>query len=253
MAGMRWFRFRRRGSNTPENTHGQPAPIPPPGVVATPTDPVAAAERFWTRWTELMPAISSALGDREPNRVEHDLCAAVADMHPDLHFSLDRGQRAVYALVISGQEDPALRPYTDAWKELAPPDDVIWEFHDSVPAVPDPDGVTVNLGGHRISLADMLVVAQVDEAEGVVDVAVYHPALSDLDENGRAAMTFLPLDATLGERLAAQRLRRVETALLRPQNAISLRELRTLVHRLAEPPVGPDAASGPAPEAPTEH
>ncbi|WP_018682139.1 hypothetical protein [Actinokineospora enzanensis] len=193
-----------------------------------------SAERFWARWHELLPDIAAALGDREPHRVESRLCDLVADVHPDLHFSLDRGTRAIYALVVSGQEDPALRPYTDAWKAAAPPDDALWEFHDSVPPVPDPTGVTVNLGPHRVVLADVRVHAQVDAAAGVVDVAVHHPVLAELDTAARAALTFLPLDATLGERLAAARLRRVEPALELPADTIDLLELRELVRGLVD-------------------
>lgn len=194
-----------------------------------PGDPEAAAQEFWRRWQELLPDISASLGDREPQRFEHDLTEAVAALHPDLQFSIDRGERAIYALVVSGQEDPALRPYTDAWLAAAPAEDAIWEYHDSVPPVPDPNGVTVNLGAHRIALEDVRVVAQVDEAEQLVDVAVHHPVFAELEETARDAMTFLPLDATLGERLAARRLRRVETAEQEPENAITLLELRALV------------------------
>jgi hypothetical protein len=233
MADMRWFRRRKRTAAEGEQTNESPAG---PALA----DPAEAALRFWARWEELLPSVSAALGERELSRVEHQLCDAVAAIHPDLHFSLDRGQQAIYALVVSGQEDPDLRPYTDAWIAAAPDTDVLWEYHDSVPAVPDPNGVTVNLSGHRIRLADFRVAAQVDEDAGVVDVAVYHPQLSELDEPGRSAMTFLPLDATLGERLAGERLRRVETALHRPANAITLRELKVLVHRLAGLPDPPD-------------
>ncbi len=215
---MRWFRRR-----------AQPA--------ATGPDPAELARRFWAGWYDLLPEVAGALGDREPNRVENQLCRLVADVHPDLHFALERGQRAIYALVVSGQEDPRLRPYTDAWRAAAPPEDAIWEYHDSVPPVPDPTMVTVNLGEHRISLADMRVVAQVDREAGVVDVAVHHPAMAELDEAARSAMTYLPLDATLGERLAAERLRRVETAETEPAATIGLLELRTLVRELDEPEI----------------
>jgi hypothetical protein len=194
---------------------------------------VELAQRFWQGWYELLPEVASALGDREPQRVENQLCDLVAALHPELHFSLDRGQRAVYALVVSGQEDPRLRPYTDAWHAAAPADDAIWEYHDSVPPVPDPTLVTVNLGTHRIPLADVRVVAQVDG--DVVDVAVYHPEMAVLDQAARDAMTYLPLDAALGERLAAQRLRRVETADQEPADTIGLMELRTIVQDLAKP------------------
>jgi hypothetical protein len=245
MACMTWFRRRkheatdqstRKAADSKDNRKDSGKKT---GKAVPLDDPAEAALRFWARWEELLPSISVALGERELGRVEHELCDAVAAIHPDLHFSLDRGQQAVYALVVSGQEDPKLRPYTDAWMAAAPAGDVLWEYHDSVPAVPDPNGVIVNLSGYRISLADFLVAAQVDEEAGVVDVAVYHPTLSELDEPGRSAMTFLPLDATLGERLAGERLRRVETALHRPDNAITLRELRALVRRLAGVPTSP--------------
>jgi hypothetical protein len=215
---MRWFRRRVRAA-------------------ATGPDPVELARRFWAGWYDLLPEVAGALGDREPNRVENQLCKLVADVHPDLHFALERGQRAIYALVVSGQEDPRLRPYTDAWRAAAPPEDAIWEYHDSVPPVPDPTMVTVNLGAHRIPLADVRVVAQVDREAGVVDVAVHHPAMAELDEAARSAMTYLPLDATLGERLAAERLRRVETAETEPSATIGLLELRTLVRELDEPEI----------------
>jgi hypothetical protein len=202
-----------------------PAPSPArPG-------PAALAKEFWHGWYDLLPEVSSALGDREPQRVENQLCDLVAALHPELHFSLERGQRAVYALVVTGQEDPGLRRYTDAWRAAAPPEDAIWEYHDSVPPVPDPTLVTVNLGAHRIPLRDVRVVAQVDG--DVVDVAVYHPEMAALDQAARDAMTYLPLDAALGERLAAERLRRVETSLREPPGTIGLLELRTLVQGLA--------------------
>lgn len=213
---MRWFRRRAQ-------------------TVATGTDPAVLARRFWEAWYDLLPEVAGALGDREPNRVENQLCKLVADVHPDLHFALERGQRAIYALVVSGQEDPRLRPYTDAWRAAAPPEDAIWEYHDSVPPVPDPTIVTVNLGAHRIALADVRVVAQVDRVAGVVDVAVHHAAMAELDEAARSAMTYLPLDATLGERLAAERLRRVETAEAEPAETIGLLELRTIVRELDAP------------------
>jgi hypothetical protein len=215
---------------------GDGAAVPDPRTAwpeqPVPDDPQAAAAAFWRRWAALLPQVSAALGDREPQRVEHDLCEAVALVHPRLHFSLERGQRAIYALVVTGQEDPLLRPYTDAWKAAAPAEDAIWEYHDSVPPVPDPAEVTVNIAQLRIALADVRVVAQVDEVQSVVDVAVYHPLLHELTDAARAALTFLPLDATLGERLAARRLRRVETAETEPESALSLLELRELVHTL---------------------
>ncbi|MET9633952.1 hypothetical protein ABZX92_41515 [Lentzea sp. NPDC006480] len=212
---MKWF---RRKAEDAEQTH-----LP---------NAEEAAQRFWERWFELVPVVSAALGDGEPHRVEDELGALVKSLHPDLIFSLEQGHLAMYALVVTGQEDPRLRPYTDAWIRKAPPTDMVWEFHDSVPPVPDPTEVIINLGQVKMRLGDYRVVAQVDG--DVVDVAVYHPALANLTEQQRQTMTFLPLDVTLGERLAGERLRRVETAQLEPEGTISLLELRSLVRTLAE-------------------
>ncbi|MDT7790197.1 MAG: hypothetical protein QOF58_8616 [Pseudonocardiales bacterium] len=212
---MKWFR--RRDAEDVAPTH-----VP---------NAEEAARRFWERWFELVPVVSAALGDGEPHRVEDELDALVKSLHPDLMFSLEQGHMAMYALVVTGQEDPRLRPYTDAWIQNAPPTDMVWEFHDSVPPVPDPTEVVVNLGQVKMRLGDYRVVAQVDG--DVVDVAVYHPALAELSEQQRQTMTFLPLDVTLGERLAGERLRRVETAQLEPEGTISLLELRSLVRTLA--------------------
>jgi hypothetical protein len=120
-------------------------------------DPQAAAAAFWMRWDALLPQISAALGEGEPHLVEHQLCEAVAAMHPDLHFSLEQGERARYALVVTGQGDAALRPFTDAWIAMAPPTGPLWEFHDAVPPVPDPTQVTVTVEAQRLPLADVRV------------------------------------------------------------------------------------------------
>lgn len=70
----------------------------------------------------------------------------------------------------------------------------------------------------------------------MVDVAVHHPRMDGLAA-AKQAMTFLllislPLDATLGERLAGERLRRLATALSGPAGAITLLQLRELVRGL---------------------
>jgi hypothetical protein len=245
--GMKWFPWRRR------HAEHDTAPVEPDSdqvaewLEPATENPRARAERFWERWYELLPRINSALGDSEPKRIERLLCEEVAAIHPELHFSVERGQRAVYALVVTGQERPDLRPYTDAWQRAAPPEDMIWEYHDSVPPVPDPTEVTVNIGDHRLRLADVRVVAQVDRDAGVVDVAVHHPQLAALTDEARTAMTFLPLDATLGERLAAERLRRVEAAEIAPEHGITLLELRTIVRGLA----GQDADGNPMEHSPS--
>jgi hypothetical protein len=68
---MTWFRRRKRKatdqsdrraaehSRNSAKDKGNPVPL---------ADPAEAALRFWTRWDELLPSISVALGERELGR-----------------------------------------------------------------------------------------------------------------------------------------------------------------------------------------
>lgn len=213
----RLFGFRRNSSGADPAGHDERA------------EAARRAELFWQRWEQLLPQVGSALGDGVPQRVDHQLAEAVALLHPRLNFSIERGREAIYALVLTAQADPELRVYTDAWKSAAPAADSLWEYHDAVPPVPDPREVTVNLQGKRYPLDEVRVSAQFDETRNLVDVAVYHPGFTGLAENEREALTFLPLHAALGEKLAADRIGRVETAELLPENAVDLVAFRERV------------------------
>lgn len=199
---------------------------------AQPVDHAARADAFWRRWHELLPEVSSALGEGRPHRVEPLLADALAEVHPDLEFSLERGTEAVYALVVSARADPQLRPFTDAWRAAAPEPDATWEYHDAVPPVPDPTQVTLNLRERAYPLSEMRVAPTVDRGRGLVDVVIFHPGFGGLDEAARAALTFMPLDAALGERLAADRIGRVDTVAEVPDGAVGLLEFRDLVRDL---------------------
>lgn len=211
-----WF---RRGGRTGADAVEQP-------------DPDARAVAFWQRWDELLPEITAALADGYPHRVEPLVSGLVRQVHPHLAFSFEHGVRATYALVVSGEADPSLRPYTDAWMRAAPEPDQAWEYHDAIPPVPDPLQVTVHLGETPYALADMRVVAQPDPTAGVVDVAVHHPGFADLEERSRTALALMALDATLGERLAADRLGRIETAGIPPESTVDLARLRDIAGEL---------------------
>lgn len=227
MEGM--LKFPRRHDKKGHRKKDSAADAEPRSSDDLATEAATRADTFWRRWDELLPEISSALGDSAPHRVDHPVALALAEVHPGLHFSIERGTEAIYALVVSAQGDSELRVYTDAWMAAAPKSDALWEYHDAIPPVPDPTQVVVNLRGRSFPLADVRVAPQIDAAEGLVDVAVYHPGLTGLDDAAKQALTFLPLDATLGERLAADRIGRVETAELQPQGSMGLLEFRALV------------------------
>jgi hypothetical protein len=196
-----------------------------------------AVDAFWRRWAALRPRVAAALDAGHTDVVEPMVAAAVGVLDPRLGWSLGTGERSRYALMVTGEGDRALRAITDAWLAAAPPPDADWEYHDAALAHDDPSEVTLALGDLYVPLSEIRVAAQ--PAGELVNVAVFHPAMAGLRGADRDALTFVPLDVALGERLVERRIGRVEPVDAEPPNALDLHGLRALVVSLhpAEQPV----------------
>lgn len=185
-----------------------------------------AVGQFWRRWAELRTEVASALDSDETAGVEARVAAAVSTMDRRLGWSMGSGDRSPYALMVTGEGDRRLRTLTDAWLAAAPADDG-WEYHDAAPAHDDPSEVTLAIGEHNLALAEVRVTAQL--SGDLVHVAVFHPAMAQLSGAQRDALSFVPLDVALGERLVEQRIGRVEPVDTEPPGATDLVGLRALV------------------------
>ncbi|HEY0637932.1 MAG TPA: hypothetical protein VGD67_09815 [Pseudonocardiaceae bacterium] len=192
-----------------------------------PGDPAAeAVATFWRRWERLRPAVTDALEDGEVHLVEARLAAAVARMHPRLGWSLSGGRGEPCALVITGEGDVALREITDAWLAAAPTGDG-WTYHDAAQAMENPADFTLDVGEHRVALADVRIGALVDGE--IVHVAVHHPVMPWLSAGDRDALSFVALDTALGERVVEERIGYVEPVDTEPPGAVDLLGLRAIV------------------------
>ncbi|NUT96249.1 MAG: hypothetical protein HOY78_29910, partial [Saccharothrix sp.] len=72
------------GGNDGATSRRGPARTEPPPQPRHLPNPEEAAAEFWRRWFELLPEVNAALGEREPHRLENELCELVAGVHPDL-------------------------------------------------------------------------------------------------------------------------------------------------------------------------
>jgi len=205
-------------------------------------DPAAAAvERFWRRWAQLRPAVAAALDSAandpgELHAVEPQVAAAVSALHRRLGWSLAGGSGTAgsasddrYVLVVTGEGDEELRALTDAWLAAAPAD-AEWDYQDAAPALDDPSEVMLGIGELQVALADVRVRALADG--DMLHVALFHPALAQLDSEDRDAVSFVSLDTALGERLVERRIGCVEPVHAEPPDAIDLVALRELVRAM---------------------
>lgn len=190
----------------------------------------AAVADFWQRWAVLRSDVAAALDADDTALVEPRVAAAVSALDPRLGWSVGTGERATYALMITGEGDQRLRALTDAWLAAAPPSDGEWEYHDAAPAHDDPSEVTLAIADHYVPLSEIRVAVHL--VGELIHVAVFHPLMAQLTGADRDALSFVPLDVTLGERLVERRIGRVEPVDAEPANALDLLGLRALVTSL---------------------
>ena len=201
-------------------------------------DAVESAEIsvFWRRWSRLRHDVAAALDADKTHLIEPRVAAAVSALDRGLGWSVGTGERSRYALMVTGEGSARLRAITDAWLAAAPPADTDWEYHDAAPAHDDPSEVTLALGDLQVPLSEIRVGAR--PAGDLVDVVVFHPVMARLHGADRDALSFVPLDVALGERVVERRIGRVEPADAEPPNALDLLGLRALVTSLDPPARG---------------
>ena len=92
----------------------------------------------------------------------------------------------------------------------------------------DPSGVAIALDANRsVDLASATVVPTV--AGATVHVQVSHPAFAELPDDARGQITFLFLDALLGEDVVEESIGEVSWALAHETSSAPLMDLRDVV------------------------
>lgn len=198
-------------------------------------DPAAATraiEEFWDWWHRAGAAqCAAAIAEPEPERLVGDLSGRVSAVHPGLAWELAAGGTARHRLVVTAEGDPTLRAVARRWLRAAPPADATWEYADLRQPVASLGDVTVSVGGDSMTFSDVVVAAR--RTGHAFDVTVHHPLFAGLPEQDRRHLTFLALDAALGEAAVETWVREIAPAAQAPLDAFALEHLPGLVRDLA--------------------
>lgn len=145
-----------------------------------------------------MRLTTGALARHDPLSVSDQISRAVEGVHPELAWELSGGDVSEHVLVVTAAGNPDLRAEARRWLLAAPAADETWSYADFRPPVEDPEGIRLSSGnGPEIDYAQLRVTAR--KAGTRFDVTVFHPVFADLDPHARLQVTFLALDAALGE------------------------------------------------------
>lgn len=166
------------------------------------TVPQAAIDAFWAWWAEGGKAEASELfagrGDEQRFAVFGEQLGELVKAIGDLAVATGPGRSARHLLVVTAGGDPDLREAAAAWLASAPAPDEEFEYADHRQPHPDPASLTLRFDGGELDLADTTILTEVDGPK--VHVQVAHPRFAELEEEDRFQVTFLFLDAVLGER-----------------------------------------------------
>ncbi|MFS0701587.1 hypothetical protein AB6N24_16570 [Cellulomonas sp. 179-A 4D5 NHS] len=171
----------------------------PEQVRARQDDGIAA---FWAWWVAEGRAQAAATFDSEDGEAVRRLGPVLAErinaVDPELSFETGAGRTARHVLVVTAAGNPDLRDVARRWLDAAPAADDAFEYADLRRPVADPSGVAIGLDEHRtVDLASATVVTVVEG--GKVHVQVSHPEFASLPDDAQGQITFLLLDALLGE------------------------------------------------------
>lgn len=155
---------------------------------------------FWSWWLAEGRARAARAFDEGEGALElaDHLSRRVHAIDPRLSFETGAGRSARHCLVVTAAGDPDRREITQRWLAAAPPADDAFEYAASRQPVADASGVSIDLEGRgSVDLRSATVEAVLEP--GSVNVRLTHPAFASLPDDAQGQITFLFLDALLGE------------------------------------------------------
>lgn len=194
----------------------------------------AAIAEFWAWWAGDGSARAARLFDgggapEELDALAEDLGARVQAIAP-LAFETGAGRAARHLLVVTAAGNPELREVTRRWLDAAPAPDDAFEYAIWRQPVQGAVDLVIEYGDWPVALGEAAARLEVDG--GLVHVEVFHPRFAQMPDEDRGQVSFLFLDALIGERAVEERVGEVSWSTTRADDAVALTELVAVVGRL---------------------
>jgi hypothetical protein len=199
-------------------------------------DQDGAIAAFWAWWTADGEARAARQFDGEGSSAELEAVteelARRVDAIGALAFETGAGVTARHVLVVTAAGDPEMRPLADRWLAAAPAPTEAFEYAAWRQPVAEPAGLAIGYDGHEVALADAAVRTSVEGSKVHVEVA--HAAFASMPREAQGQVTFLFLDALLGEQVVEESIGEVSWTSTPAEGGVPLVELRELVARVRE-------------------
>jgi Family of unknown function (DUF695) len=194
--------------------------------------PAGEIAGFWDWWSSQGHELAeqSIDGVVEPQAFAQSMGARVSRLGK-LGWELTAGETSEHVLVITAEGEPAARAVARRVVLAAPEADTTWSYVDSRPPAPEPEAVVLSGDGSpAVDFSQVQVTARLDG--GRFDVLLHHPSFADLPEESRLQITFMALDAALGEVDTELWLGEIQPVEFPPLDGFGLSALRSVVRDL---------------------
>ncbi|MDO5066689.1 MAG: hypothetical protein Q4D96_05380 [Propionibacteriaceae bacterium] len=186
-------------------------------------------QQFWSWWGEHHIEVARALATGEQiDRIAEELTARLRQIDQRLAWEVGQGDGgSAMVFVVSAEGEPALRATARRVVLAAPPADAQWSYTD----LKQPKASAVlRFAGHDLDFNDARVV--IDQDHTKVHLEVWHPIFAKVDEQLRLQLTFLMLDAAVGEERIELWVGGVDAAEEEPEGAVPLSQVQRAIDDL---------------------
>lgn len=206
-------------------------------------DPRPAIANFWSWWAEHRADVVKALEEDRTDDVLGMLDPAVAAIDERLSCEVVPTENKRFGLVISSAGEPRLRATAERWR-IAAPDDPDVDFFSTRRRTPAAfQSTMLKIDGYDFAMSELMAGVRVDSSSGKVDVVVHHPLFTLVDHDHRLRVTFLGLDAAIGEDSVQRWVGAIDVSVDAPIDAIPLSSLENVVEQLRSPGGGGEWAA----------
>ena len=189
-------------------------------------------ERFWRWFGEVAPGFHVAIDEGRCADLADVTSRKVNELFPKFAWVYGPGEGGPgHSLTVSGEGVESAQFLALHWLEAAPEIEG-WTFH----AARQPGSLdsSFEVAGIRFDAKGMWITPDVDEEEERIDVTIWHPEWSGLEDRFKWMVTFLFLDEALGEYGTKWWVGQIRHGNDRLAESFPLSELPEYVARVAE-------------------
>lgn len=190
-------------------------------------------QQFWEWFAQNSERLHAVVSAGESSTIAAEVSAKVEDLGPGFAWVFGRGEtKGQESFTLSGEGVLHKQLLTQYWLTLAP-ELPQWTFY-SARQPGSIEGICMDIGERRFDPMEFWLTPHVDLENEQIDLVIWHPLFTELEEKERWMPVFLFLDEALGEFGTDKWIGEMKLNDQRLSDAMPLKELLPYVAKVSE-------------------